>query len=222
MKWALKILTDNPSHQAKLRATLQAAFPFAKVQARDPNIQEITSINIPYLDAVLEELQRCCPTTLLLDRQAVVDTELLGHRIPKGTVVICLTNGPSMMSRPFPIPENVRGLPDHPIKKKKIDEGWDPADMTIFKPERWLVTEEKGERFDVLAGPVLAFGLGPRGCFGRRMAYLEMRVLITLFVWNFEFLACPEHLSGYESVLVSANRPKDCYVRLRDIWAERN
>ncbi|KAL7787156.1 cytochrome P450 [Trichoderma ceciliae] len=211
MKWALKTLADNPESQSKLRDALQASFSTAKSESRDPTIQEITGTNIPYLDAALEELQRCCPTTLLLDRQAVIDTELLGHHIPKGTVVICLTNGPSMMEPAFAIDETCRGRSDQPIRKAGPEDAWDAGDVTVFRPERWLVRKEKGDAFNAVAGPVLAFGLGLRGCFGKRLAYLEMRVLITLIIWNFELLQCPPALSGYDSVLVSANRPKDCY-----------
>ena len=92
------------------------------------------------------------------------------------------------------------------------------SDVAAFRPERWLVQKEKGDAFNVTAGPVLAFGLGLRGFFGKRLAYLEMRILLTLIIWNFELLQCPPALSGYDSVLVSANRPKDCYVRLRSLW----
>ncbi|PTB66764.1 cytochrome P450 [Trichoderma citrinoviride] len=218
MKWTLKILADNPQSQHRLRDTLQASFAAAKQEARNPTIQEITITNIPFLDAVLEELQRCCPTTLVLDRQAVVDTELLGHHIPKDTVVICLTNGPSMVEPGFAVDEASRRRADQPVKKLGPEDGWDMSDVAAFRPERWLVQKEKGDAFNATAGPVLAFGLGLRGCFGKRLAYLEMRILLTLIIWNFELLQCPPALSGYDSVLVSANRPKDCYVRLKSLW----
>jgi cytochrome P450 len=50
------------------------------------------------------------------------------------------------------------------------------------------VRKEKGDEFDPSAKPVLAFGLGLRGCFGKRLAYVEIRILITLIIWNFELL----------------------------------
>jgi cytochrome P450 len=211
------MLSDNPQPQTKLRTTLQIAFATAKLEARNPTIQEITGTNTPYLDAVMEELQRCCPTTLLLDRQAVVDTELLGYHIPKGTVVICLTDMPSMMEPTFVIDEARRGLGHQSTKKDRVEDRWNAEDITVFKPERWLIRGDKGDKFDSSSKSVLAFGLGPRGCFGKRLAYVEMRILITLIIWNFELLQCPPALSGYESILVSANRPKDCYVRLRNL-----
>ncbi|EJT67975.1 hypothetical protein GGTG_14448 [Gaeumannomyces tritici R3-111a-1] len=61
----------------------------------------------------------------------------------------------------------------------------------------------------------MPFGLGTRGCFGRRLAYLEQRVSLTLLVWSFELSPCPPELSGYAAVDGLTHRPKQCYVRLR-------
>lgn len=82
-----------------------------------------------------------------------------------------------------------------------------------FKPERWIV----GGEFDATAGPQLAFGLGTRGCYGKRLVYVEMRVLLTLIVWNFELLLCSTALSSYKSILITTHEPQQCYVRLREI-----
>jgi cytochrome P450 len=54
--------------------------------------------------------------------------------------------------------------------------------MGEFKPERWLVEEIGMIVFDAAAVPMLTFGLGPRGCFGWRMAYLELQLLLVLLV----------------------------------------
>jgi hypothetical protein len=41
---------------------------------------------------------------------------------------------------------------------------WDVTDIEAFKPERWLVQNEKGEtELTYRAGPENAFGAGPRG-----------------------------------------------------------
>lgn len=91
--------------------------------------------------------------------------------------------------------------------------------MGEFKPERWMKEEgEEGERvFDPAAGPLLTFGLGVRGCFGRKMAYLKLRLLLVLVVWNFELGVCPEGLSGYEAVDKLTHMPQQCYVRLNKL-----
>lgn len=108
------------------------------------------------------------------------------------------------------------------------DKAWDPANMSSFQPERWLVPGEKGNedrddlQFDPTAGPQLAFGLGPRSCFGRRLVYLEIRILLTLVIWRFELLPCPAMLSGFRTVLRATNEPRQCYLRLREIKSGRD
>ncbi|UKZ80173.1 hypothetical protein TrVFT333_007930 [Trichoderma virens FT-333] len=83
--WALKILADNPEVQDKLRAELRAMYSEAYTEKRYPAVQEINSISSHYRDAAIEEIIRCSRTESALARTAMVDVELLGHRIPKGT-----------------------------------------------------------------------------------------------------------------------------------------
>jgi len=185
----------------------------AKSEGRNLSIQEIIGKHIPYLDAAIEEVLRCASTAPVVDRQALVDTEILGHRVPKDTIVTCLVTGPSMMTSGFAIDEGLRSPTSQAAKKNGRDRAWNSEDMTLFKPERWIV----GGEFDATAGPQLAFGLGTRGCYGKRLVYVEMRILLTLIVWNFELLSCPTALSSYKSILITTNESRQCYVRLREI-----
>lgn len=210
--WALKFLADQPGAQTKLRRALQNSFGAATSEGRNPSIHEITGKHIPYLDATMEEILRCAGTAPVVDRQALVDTEILGHRIPKGTILTCLVTGPSMLSPGFPIAEGLRSPTSQATRKDGRDRAWDPEDMAVFEPDRWIVRDA----FDAAAGPQLAFGLGTRGCYGKRLVYVEMRILLTLILWNFELLSCPARLSGYRSILVTTNEPRQCYVRLRE------
>jgi len=119
------------------------------------------------------------------------------------------------MSPPFEIEEGLRNATSQATKKEGRDRTWDLNDISVFNPDRWIVKTEKGDGFDATAGPQLAFGLGTRGCYGKRLVYMEMRILLTLIVWNFELLACSTALSSYKSVLITTNEPRQCYVRLR-------
>jgi cytochrome P450 len=65
-----------------------------------------------------------------------------------------------------------------------------------------------------MAGPSLAFGLGPRGCFGRKFALQEVKIQFALIVWHFKLLKTPPELSGYNAVQRFAREPTQCYVRL--------
>ena len=144
-----------------------------------------------------------------------MDTKVLGYRIPAGTDVYMLSNGPSFMSPGFEIEESRRNTSCQ-ASKDKSGGVWDTADIGTFNPERWLTHDEKGaEVYNARAGPQLAFGQGPRGCFGKRLAYIELRIMIVLVVWNFELKKTPPELSGYEAVDKLTHRPQQCFVRLR-------
>lgn len=212
--WALKYLADSPIAQSKLRDALESSHVAAMSGNRNPTIQEITGTQIPYLDATMEEVLRCAGTAPVVDRVATVDTEILGHHVPKGTVVTCLVTGPSIMTPGFEIPDSRRSPSSQAAVKEGRHRSWNIADMSFFKPDRWIIPGEKGDEFDPSAGPQLAFGLGTRGCYGKRLVYVEMRIFLTLVMWNFELLPCSPDLSSYFSSLITTNEPKQCYVRL--------
>lgn len=200
-----------------MRNALEESFQTAKYQGRDPTIQEITSVQIPYLEANIQEMARCACSIPLIYRESVVDTQLLGRRIPKGTLVGLLQSGPSMMSPAFAIDEGQSGIHHKTAVKAGQRRAWETNDMASYNPDRWLVAGEKGEEFNPLAGPQMAWGAGPRQCQGKRLSLLEMRILITLLVWNLDFLPCPPALAANEPALILANRPEKCFVRLREI-----
>lgn len=202
--------------QTKLRSTLQYRLNDAKAKNRAPSIEEITSTNIPYLDATIEEILRCAGTTLGADREAMIDTEILGYKIPKGTLVIMLGVGASMMTPAFEVDETRRSPSCQTALRKNQVFAWKPKDIGAFNPDRWLVGENQD--FDARAGPQFAFSLGVRSCFGRKLAYQELRVFFLLLIWHFELLPCPRELSGYGSTVGITNKPKQCYVKLRKMY----
>lgn len=85
--WGLKFLTDHQEVQLKLRSELRAKLSAAHESGRYPSAQEIVKMEPPYLDATIEEVLRCGVTASSHMRMSTVDTELLGHHIPKGTDV---------------------------------------------------------------------------------------------------------------------------------------
>lgn len=179
-------------------------------------MQEITSSRIPYLEAAQEEILRCAPTIQAIDREAMVDTVILGHKIPKGTIVTLASGGASVNSPVYAIDEAKRhGSSQEAMKSGKARHDWDPMDTGAFKPERWLVNN--GAEFDASSGPQLAFSLGTRSCFGKRLAYLQLRILVTLIVWNFELSRCPDELSGYGHKTMLTTEPTQCFVRLSKV-----
>ncbi|EHK22093.1 uncharacterized protein TRIVIDRAFT_191731 [Trichoderma virens Gv29-8] len=55
-------------------------------------------------------------------------------------------------------------------------------DAWSFKPERWLSRSSPD-----LRDQSQPFLLGPRGCIGRNLAMLEMRLVLSKLFWNFDF-----------------------------------
>ncbi|KAI1360925.1 cytochrome P450 [Xylaria arbuscula] len=211
--WGLKLLSDHQSIQAKLRYAVCQGFPEAAAGSRWPTAEEISKAHIPYLDATREEIIRKSMTANGVMRKALVDTSILGHHIPKGTNVFFLGNGPDYVLPPVGnIPEELRSETCRTAKGRTGS--WDPQDCAQFKPERWLIVEDGKEVFDATAGPLLTFGLGPRGCFGRRMAYLELKIALVLLVWNFKLGVAPQELSSYRPLEKLTYQPEQCYLKL--------
>ncbi|KAG5962300.1 hypothetical protein E4U58_003935 [Claviceps cyperi] len=223
MGWTVKFLADNQTVQAKLRRQLQISYCEAYSENRQPDVSEILRLSTPYLDAFIDESMRCGKTAPNLLRQATVDTEILGHHIPKGTTVFLMVGGPSITEPAMRIANEARS-PSSLAHSQRMP-SWDDDEVAEFKPERWLKTSgdkigtDAGEfdniEYDCNAGPMLSFGAGSRGCFGKRLAYLEMRIMITLLVWNFTFEKCALDLSSYAERDEFTTIPSRCYVKLQ-------
>ncbi|KAM7208265.1 cytochrome P450 1A1 [Naviculisporaceae sp. PSN 640] len=223
--WGVKYLAAAPGVQSRLRAELKAAFPEAAEENRSPKFEELLTAHIPYLDAVTEEVLRLASSIDFVVRVALRDTTVLGKHIPKGTDVFLAGNGPGFQTGNMPLglteqDDEVRS-PGARRKAGKMLSGLWEDDGTIgeFKPERWLKKDDQGKVvFDPLAGPTLAFGLGPRGCFGKRLALVGLKMQFALIVWNFELLGgMPDEMSHFRAVQKFAREPEVCFVRLRKV-----
>ena len=116
--------------------------------------------------------------------------------------MISQLQGPSFKSAALPIEETRRSTTSQALPKSSREQ-WRQPDLEHFVPERWLVQDEKGQvSFNVQAAPMQTFGAGPRSCFGQKFAMLEMRVLYTLILWNFELLPIDPSLMDFEGVEV--------------------
>ncbi|GAM84517.1 hypothetical protein ANO11243_025130 [Dothideomycetidae sp. 11243] len=196
LQWGVKLLADHPTVQSDLRSALHRAFPNDTL----PSGAAIAKADIPYLDATIEEILRVGRPGPGQIREALCDTELLGYAIPKGTEIFLMSNGPGYVGPDTfkgHIAEKDRSLSSQAAKDKTpLD--WEATDIAAFEPKRWLKPDGRGSMtFDPNAGPVQQFGAGVRGCFGRKLGYLELRILITVLVWHFDFPKLPEALSSY-------------------------
>ncbi|KAK4073230.1 uncharacterized protein Triagg1_5510 [Trichoderma aggressivum f. europaeum] len=228
LSWITKFLADNESSQAKLRRQLRSAFAEAHAEKRQPTVMEIIEKPAPFFDAFLEECLRMTKTIPTILREALTDVTILGHPVPKGTGIMIYNHGPGgQLQSGFNIPETVRSDTSQ-SSKDRVGE-WNADDISRFRPERWLQrtigaeagggddAEFEGIEYNVNAGPFLTFGGGPRGCFGKKLAYMELRIVLAMLVWNFEFQPCPAELSSYEGIDTATVVPKQCYVRLKQL-----
>ncbi|KAL9090391.1 MAG: hypothetical protein Q9159_002018 [Coniocarpon cinnabarinum] len=233
LSWAVKYLAAHPAIQDKLRNALRENLG----DSQTPSGEKILSTSIPYLDATINEILRCSMTSGGASREVKCDTSILGYPVPKGTIVILSTNGNSYLyDRDLPSPADEKR--SESTKQYSGVRGqqysWPLEGRRDFRPERWLrtqpKTDEKGAEseevvFDEHAGPSLPFGLGPRGCFGRRLAMVKLRITLTLMVLAFEFLevkGTTKDEKGKEVDMASwagreklARMPQVTYVRLR-------
>ncbi|KAJ0270297.1 hypothetical protein Brms1b_006615 [Colletotrichum noveboracense] len=212
-QWAIKHLTAHQDVQQKLRRALRLAFAESAAQSRQPSVFEITKVDVPYLEAVMEESLRLSGPIMGVVRQAQVETTILGHRVPKGTEVFMPLCGPGITQAPIEVDESLRSETSR--SRPNVRGSWEVSPES-FIPERWLKPGPDGDEFDPQAGPFLSFSNGVRGCFGRRLAYIEFRILMVLTIWNLELCQVPESLQTFDAVDSLMTKPAKCYINVSE------
>ena len=120
---------------------------------------------LPYLNAVIHEGMRLCPTISDGMRRTVPrgGASVAGHFLPEGTVVSIPQWATYQSAENFHLP-------------------------TAFHPERWLTgssdlsspySKDRKDAFN-------PFSLGPHNCPGKNVGYLELRLVLARMVWNFD------------------------------------
>ncbi|KAI1259224.1 cytochrome P450 [Xylariaceae sp. FL1019] len=71
-------------------------------------------------------------------------------------------------------------------------------DPFIFRPERWLT--EDHDALTRMYSAFSPFSMGPRGCAGKSMAYLEASLVIAKTMWRFDFTLAPGKLGSVGQV----------------------
>ncbi|KAI2463749.1 cytochrome P450 [Annulohypoxylon bovei var. microspora] len=212
LQWFVKFMTNNQEVQTKLRAALKSAFPGNGL----PDVAELIAKDVPYLNATIEETLRCASTAGRVLRVASTDTEIFGHKIPAGTSVSALT---AVRWYPVPVSEEKRSSSSRAAFEKNGGVDWtlkpNARDLDKYAPERWFKIDEKGnEVFDATALFQNSFGGGARGCFGRRLAMMELRIMIVLTMMSFKFLPIPPELNSFEAHEQLLRTPRQCFVKL--------
>ncbi|KAI8622921.1 cytochrome P450 [Xylariaceae sp. FL1651] len=213
--WLVTQLVAHQQEQRKIRDDLHKTYAAASAESRLPTVSEIFK-PAPYLNAFIEEVLRInCPVvTIIVNTRR--DTTILGYQVPKDTPVFLNLTGPSLSEQSIPVDEFVRSPTSQACGSRPGD--WDETDPAKFWPGRWLRETPEGNLiFDRSSGPTLSFSTGERGCWGKSLGYLELRVMLTLLLWTFELREIPENLRSVETYDSLVTAPRRCFVRLFEL-----
>jgi cytochrome P450 len=156
LSWSWMLLAKHPRVEEKLVAEWQRV-----LGGRTPTPDDLP--NLPYTDAVLTEAMRVYPPVYLIGREATIDRELGGYRVPRGTTVFMSQWVSHRDPRWFPDPEE-------------------------FRPERW----EDGLAKRLPKYAYYPFGGGPRVCIGNTFALMEAAILLAAVGQRYRFTLTPD------------------------------
>ena len=71
-----------------------------------------------------------------------------------------------------------------------------------FWPERWLQSGSTSGKATLNTNAFIPFSYGPRNCVGKRLAIVEMQMVVALLVWRFDFSAATDcDLNKWEAAM---------------------
>lgn len=189
-------LSRYPECYTKLSQEIRLAFSSSEEIKGGPRLS-----GCRYLRACIDEALRMSPPVSgTLWRQVAADADpkqplvIDGHIVPPGTHF---------------------GVNFYAVQH---DESHFP-DSYSYKPERWLEADEG--TLSHMNKAFAAFSVGPRGCAGKAMAYLESSLVIAKVLWYFDFQIAPGDAGkageGTPGAAFGRHRPKE--FQLWDIFS---
>lgn len=88
------------------------------------------------------------------------------------------------------------------------------GDPNVFRPERWLDSPGGGElstQASELKKYLLTFGMGPRACIGKNLAYLQMQLLVATVVLRYDLSLRDGELKSVEGFM---HKPVDLWAKV--------
>jgi len=160
--YAYLLLSQNPERLAKARAELDNVFGTDSSRTGDLIKQNpnLTN-NVPYILAVIKETLRLFPPALTVrEGKGTITYEGIPYNIDGYQVVVV---SHTMHHNPtfFPSPES-------------------------FIPERWLPPPDNFQ--DIPKDVWRPFEKGPRDCIGQQLAVLEMKIILSMTLRDFDFV----------------------------------
>ncbi|GME40427.1 hypothetical protein PFICI_06539 [Neofusicoccum parvum] len=85
-----------------------------------------------------------------------------------------------------------------------------------FRPERFLDKDDQRWSNDQREA-LQPFSFGPRNCIGRNLAYMEMRLIMTELLWNFDLELMPESEDWSDQKVFTVWEKKPLFVKLTPV-----
>jgi len=155
LSWTWYLLAQYPEVDARLADELRTV-----LGDRPPTVADLPRLT--YADMIISESMRLYPPAYVLARQAVNPTEVAGHPLAPGLVVI---------------------MPAWVVHR---DPRWF-EDPETFRPERWA--NDLARRLPRFA--YLPFGGGPRQCIGNAFATMEAVLILATIAQRFRLTMEP-------------------------------
>ncbi|KAJ7186220.1 cytochrome P450 [Mycena pura] len=198
VKWALVELSMHPKKQERLREEL------VSFSTADPSYDDLVSLALPYLDAVVRESLRLHPILSESPRVALEDDVIpLANpiRTASGTVI-------------DKVPVRKGTLLTASLYYTNAAPSIWGADAAEFNPERWL----DGPGWDVpvpaaaKAYPgyhhTMVFSDGPRACLGKGFALAELKIVLAVLIRNFVLSPRDGMDTTYDKAMFLGPHPK--------------
>jgi cytochrome P450 len=155
----MRYIITTPGVLGEVRAELETAEKNGKLST--PVKYEETRTELPYFVACIKEGLRLDPPATNLFARTVTKPQIIdGHAVPAGVDV---TSNAYVVQR---------------------DPELYAPDPLAFRPGRWLESSEKALQMDAAS---FTFGMGPRVCFGKDIAIMELYKLLPETVRRFNF-----------------------------------
>jgi sterol 14-demethylase len=180
--WAMIELMRHPGVMADVVAELDDLYS----DGSEVSFQALRSI--PVLEAALKETLRLHPPLVILMRLVQEDFDLLGHIIPKGTMIAASPRVSNRIEQDFP-------------KAAEFDPGRyiDPRQEDLQNRWTWI-----------------PFGAGKHRCVGNAFAMMQLKAIFSVILRDFEFaMAQPSesYRDDHSKMVIQLEQP--CRVRYR-------
>ncbi|HZZ80855.1 MAG TPA: cytochrome P450 [Gemmataceae bacterium] len=151
LSWAWYLLANHPEAEAKLASELDAV-----LGGRAPTVDDWPKLK--FTEMVALESMRLYPPAYVIGREALIDLDIGGYHVPKGTTVLMPAWVVHRDARWYDEPER-------------------------FRPERW--GKERVKSMPKFA--YFPFGGGPRVCIGQQFAMMELILILATIGQRFRF-----------------------------------